>query len=405
MNENINNIHSLPAAATFLAGGEVRLFPDHLCELPDKEWAVWRSVALRGAGFPSDWVLRLASEDCAATVNDLFAAEAELLAAREAAVNVLQKHFHLTEVSDRVHLINAMRSIRKGKLPKAHPFIAEIEIGLAALRDAHDRQTNAVENFKRSYELSVAQTSQNMRDAINDDRFREAIIWQNRHAFHNGIESLCKKSSDTRTAKQRQQESLVASYLQRYCVKNDTIGFFGPVAWASIVSDAGSLRVEPGAEMLEVRNVRFEGWCIDTLAETAFTRQRAAPVASLPAASRSSIWKAQCCTSRAGKALKLGDREAAILRGCDGERVAKTLAAEMVERGEAKSAGEVYRILEVLNSRGLITWTLDVALSLHPERSLRRQLERVEDERLRTSGSTNAGRARGGASICGSRGR
>ena len=84
------------------------------------------------------------------------------------------------------------------------------------------------------------------------------------------------------------------------------------------------------------------------------------------------------------KALKIGEREAAILRGCDGERVAKTLAAEIVERGEASSAEEVYRILEVLNSRGLITWTLDVALSLHPERSLRRQLERIEDERLRT---------------------
>ena len=357
------------------------MLPAHLCELPDKEWAVWRSVALRGAGFPSDWVLKLASEDCAAAVNDLFEAEAELLSARETAIDVLQKHFHQTEVSDRVHLINAMRSIKKGKLPKAHPFAGEIETALIALRDAHARQTSALENFKRSYELSVMQTSQVIRDAINEDRFREAIIWQNRHAFHNGIESLCKQRS--RTAKQRQQESLVVSYLQRYCVKNDTIGFFGPVAWAKIVSDAESSRVEPGAGLLEVRNVRFEGWCIDALAET-LSRDKALRLWLAPRRVPFVHVEGSMLHLAGAKALKIGEREAAILRGCDGERVAKTLAAEIVERGEASSAEEVYRILEVLNSRGLITWTLDVALSLHPERSLRRQLERIEDERLRT---------------------
>jgi hypothetical protein len=386
MSENINNIHSqsTTTAAVFVDDGLQRL-PAHLCELPDKEWAVWRSVALRGAGFPAGWVLNLAAKDCARAVNDLFEAEAELLRAREAAIDVLQQHFHRTEVSDRVHLINAMRSIRKGKLPKAYPFVDEIETSLVALRDAHARQTAALESFEQRYELSVAQTSQAIREAINDDRFREAIIWQNRHAFHNGIEPLSRRSSDSsaRTAKQRQQESLVASYLQRYCVKNDTIGFFGPVAWANIVSHDESLRVEPGAEMLEVRNVRFEGWCIDALAETLSQDKRLRPWLA-PRRVPFVHLEGSMLHLTGGKALKIGEREAAILRGCDGERVAKAVAEEMVEQGVVGSTGEVYRILEVLNSRGLITWTLDVALSLHPERSLRRQLERVEDERLRT---------------------
>jgi hypothetical protein len=382
MNENFNNIHSLPAGTeAIFAGGGIHVLPAHLCELPDKEWAVWRSVALRGAGFPSDWVLKLAWEDCAAAVNDLFAAEAELISAREAAINVLQKHFHQTEVSDRVHLINAMRNIRKGKLPKPHPFNAEIETSLAALRDAHARQATALENFKQTYELSVTQTSQALREAINDDRFREAIIWQNRHAFHNGIEALCKRSS--RTAKQRQQASLVASYLQRYCVKNDTIGFFGPVAWARIVSEAESSKIEPGADLLEVRNVRFEGWCIDTLAETLAKNKELRPWLA-PRRVPFIHLEGSTLHLAGGKALKIGEREAAILRGCDGERVAKTLAAELVQRGEAGSEGEVYRVLEVLNGRDLITWNLDVALSLYPERSLRRQLQRIEDETLRT---------------------
>lgn len=383
MSENLNYIYSLPASTGALfAGSGLQRLPAHLCELPDSEWAVWRSVALRGAGFPSNWVLRLASEECAASVNDLFAAETELASAQETALKVLQDHFHQTDASDRVHLINAMRSIKKGKLPKPHVFTSEIETTLIALRDAHAHQSTARENFKRSYEQSVANTSQAIREAINDDRFREAIIWQNRHAFHNGIESLCKRDSGGRTAKQRQQESLVASYLQRYCVKNDTIGFFGPVAWAKVVSDDGALNVEPGVEMLEVRNVRFEGWCIDALAEKLSQDKTLRPWLA-PRRIPFVHLEGSTLHVAGGKTLNLGEREAAIVRGCDGEHTAQAIAAEIVERGEAANATEVYRILEVLESKGLIAWTLDVALSLHPERSLRRQLERVEDENLR----------------------
>lgn len=220
---------------------------------------------------------------------------------------------------------------------------------------------------------------------MQQSRFREALIWQNRHAFHTGIEPLLRRTPGTnsRSSKHRQHEEMVATSLQRYCLKNDTIGFFGPMGWGRFGSHGDALRVEPGAEMLEVRNVRFEGWCIDALAETLSRDKELRPWLS-PRRVPFVHLEDSMLHLAGGKALKLGEREAAILRGCDGEQVAKALAAELVERGEAGSAGEVYRILEVLNSKGLITWALDVALSLHPERSLRRQLERVEDERLRT---------------------
>ena len=134
--------------------------------------------------------------------------------------------------------------------------------------------------------------------------------------------------------------------------------------------------------MLEVRNVRFEGWCIDALSEKLSKDKRLRPWLS-PRRIPFIHLEDSTLHLAGGKTLKLGEREAAILRGCDGERLAKSLAAEMVQRGQAGNEAEVYRILEVLTGRDLLTWTLDVALSLHPERSLRRQLERVEDATLR----------------------
>ena len=71
----------------------------------------------------------------------------------------------------------------------------------------------------------------------------------------------------TRGSKDRQDEELVANYLQRYCVKNDTIGFFGPVGWARLKEDGAGLDVRPGPALLAERNVSFKVWSHDALAE------------------------------------------------------------------------------------------------------------------------------------------
>src|SRR5690349_24981784 len=57
-------------------------------------------------------------------------------------------------------------------------------------------------------------------------RFREALTWQNRAALSNAVDHL---SSPALTGRQRRRLETVASYWQRYCAKNDTIGFFGPL--------------------------------------------------------------------------------------------------------------------------------------------------------------------------------
>jgi hypothetical protein len=63
-----------------------------------------------------------------------------------------------------------------------------------------------------------------------DPLFREAVIWQSRMAFETQVSKIAGEPSET-GSKRRQRETVVASYWQRYCAKNDTIGFFGPLAW------------------------------------------------------------------------------------------------------------------------------------------------------------------------------
>src|SRR5207244_7037576 len=71
---------------------------------------------------------------------------------------------------------------------------------------------------------------------------------------------------EPRNVRGRLHESTVVRYLQRYLLKNDTIGFFGPVGWATRSADLAGLRVAPGAGLLAARTTHFEMWAVDEFA-------------------------------------------------------------------------------------------------------------------------------------------
>jgi hypothetical protein len=99
-----------------------------------------------------------------------------------------------------------------------------------------------------------------------DPLFGEAVTWQNRAAYANAVVKVA-AGSQTKPSRARQREEVVASYWQRYCAKNDTIGFFGPLAWGRVVDDGPPLHARCGA-LVARRDVHFEAWAIQALAET-----------------------------------------------------------------------------------------------------------------------------------------
>ncbi|MGH9650230.1 MAG: lantibiotic dehydratase, partial [Terriglobales bacterium] len=225
--------------------------------------------------------------------------------------------------------------------------------------------------------------------AASSPRFTEAVIWQNRGAWRRAIKHQLRKptGASNRAHKRRQHEELIAIYLQRYCMKNDTIGFFGPVGWAHFVPEGEALEVRPGPGLLATRTVDFEGWCIDALAESLARDQSLRPwlaprrlpfVGLAPGA----------MTLPGGATIKLPPKEAAVLAACDGQRTAKEVAAGLMsDRALAvRSEAAVYQCLDTFCKRGVIAWTLEVPLQRRADQRLRSLLEGVRDERLRRAG-------------------
>jgi hypothetical protein len=104
-----------------------------------------------------------------------------------------------------------------------------------------------------------------LRAVARDPLFRTAVTWQNRAAVHNAVAKIAAGAAAP-GSRQRQREEAVASYWQRYCAKNDTIGFFGPLAWGHAADDGPAIQASCG-QLVSESTVHFEAWAIQALAE------------------------------------------------------------------------------------------------------------------------------------------
>ena len=139
------------------------------------DWRWWRQIVVRGAGFPATGVLRLASEDLARKADSL---------------------------------VNA------------------------------DRTSEAWRAFREEFGQAAVDLATELQSIASRDDFLRAVTWQNHRLMDRAIRPFLRwdPARDTRRRSRRREEELIASYWQRYCVKNDTIGFFGPSAYMALAS-------------------------------------------------------------------------------------------------------------------------------------------------------------------------
>ena len=279
------------------------------------DWRWWRQVLVRGAGFPAAGVLRLANEDLARKADSL---------------------------------------VNTGRGSEAWLAFRE-EFGKAAVELASELQSIA-----------------------SQDDFLRAVTWQNHRLMDRAIRPFLRwdPAKDARRRSRRREEELIASYWQRYCVKNDTIGFFGPSGWGSL-GDGARTRFAPGERVLRSSEVFFEAWAIDRLAEViekipgmrAWLTPRRLSFINLDG---------NALVEPIGRQVVLAPEQASVLRLCDGT----TRVHDIAPRANLDLPA-VLEILAELQRRRWISWKLELPVSPWPERDLRRFLEGVGDEKAR----------------------
>lgn len=288
------------------------------------EWALRRDVAVRSAGFPADGVLKLVSPRAARLADAL---------------------------------------LDHG--PASEPDWAA---------------------FGESYRAAVAGIEREVQDIAARPEFQCAVAWQNHPALKLGVLPLLRRrpGAEPRTSKYRQREDLVASYWQRYCVKNDTIGSFGPVGWTTLTADSAT-SFRPASQLLASREVFFETWAIDRLAATIAEHDgMTAWLAPRRAAFLHIDVGASTVFVPGRRGIPVESVVIDCLLRCEGRLAAAHIAADLVKAGRARAEEEVLRTLADLRKRRWISWTLSLAASPHAERELRDRIADIGSAPLRS---------------------
>jgi hypothetical protein len=288
-------------------------------------WTAWPLAAVRGAGFPAAGLLPLASAEAAAAADGLLDAPPGTDSARAA-------------------------------------YLGAFDAGLSATGAAID---------------AVAA----------DPRFQLALRWQNRGALPVVLRRLAEAAGGPRPRNQarRQYEQLVARYWQRYCAKNDTIGFFGPVGWAE-VGGAPRTSAESGPALVRRQSVSFESWAVQALAETLERDARLRPWLTVRLQPHLAV-DGRLLRQPRQPPVRLGPGEALVAARCDGSRCARAIAAELLADPGDSGLGteaDVFLLLENLRARGLVRWAFDVPLGPSSALHLRAALDGIADEAART---------------------
>ena len=366
---------------------------EDLIELPGSRWAVWRCMVLRGAGFPVSHVLRLSSPECGAAADRLDAAEQSAKSRRAFAHGEIDRALAAIHSSGewdvsqtRAPLLRGRKRVEAGKVPQSPTGDPQVDAALEAFRAATEEVEAVRENFSRAYAEAVVHTSKEIRSIFDEDMFREAVMWQNRHAVNRIAQSFSRHPPGARDRNQRRDEELLANYLQRYCVKNDTIGFFGPVGWARFFPQDEAIITQPGSGLVNSRTVYFEFWGIKALADKIAADPQVLRFAS-PRRMPYVFVENTTLHLPMTPPMKLPPVMAAALRACDGKRTARDIAA-LLRTNPAfglRSDEEVYEMFRQLQARKVLAWEFSLPLVAGTEKRLRRRLERIEPENLRAT--------------------
>ena len=286
----------------------------HEIALGGTPWRLWRDACVRGAGFPA----------------------------------------------------RRVSALRTDALADAADALADA----ASAADSCGQPVGAWRSYETTYRAAAKRLSRAIAEIARDPLFREAVIWQNPGMVENCLDRISAEAP--RNVKGRLRELAVAAYLQRYCLKNDTIGFFGPVGWASLTGDDG-LVVAPGCALLAGRTTYFECWAIDEVARVIAGREQV-PGWLRPRREPSALLAGGQLHVTGRKPTVLSGGQSRLLMRCDGHRTVGELAVQEPDAAE---------LLAGLRDLGAVRIDLAVPVQARPEQWLRRELERIGDPAVR----------------------
>lgn len=231
----------------------------------------WEDVFVRSAGFAAADIDCLEDRELRETWARWFRAN---LRARELASRVVREARRVNSTTPETKLPKSLfRQLERLETPRPEPDLPGVPEYLHAVE-----QFRAIDaEILSSWGPAQERTSRALFEKVTTDpRFQEAVLLQNpvlyeRYIRRDATERQWERSPEGLDKKTRrrlkERRALYAAYLQRLCLKNDTISFFGPVGWGRATASEPS-SFAPGPSWLDRRKLFLEHWAANAIAST-----------------------------------------------------------------------------------------------------------------------------------------
>ncbi|MBZ4319935.1 lantibiotic dehydratase [Streptomyces huiliensis] len=295
---------------------------------PGARWELHPHFILRGTGFPFAPLDSVSFPETSDRIDALLDAEEALKAAADAAVARLRPREAVTDGRLRRRLWKSLSRLRP--LPEDEELDgleAPARSLLDAYRTAHHRRERAEDEARRVFGRELPARRSALHRLAGDERFREAVWLSSPQMYERGLRRYLATAPDTpRTGPVRSLERQVAGYLQRFCAKNETASFFGPINYGDFAEPGDEV---PRAGGVTRRHAYVAYWVIRALADVIaadpqvqpYLRPRLSPLVRFDAAGPT-------LTLPDDRVVEAHGPAAAVLPLLDGKRTVADLARE-----------------------------------------------------------------------------
>ncbi|SCG49770.1 thioesterase domain-containing protein [Micromonospora halophytica] len=238
------------------------------------------------------------------------------------------------------------------------------------------------DRFDTEFAQATAAAARRFAELAADPLLREAVTWQNRGALVLLDALVAGGPQPRRNNKHRDRERTLLKYWQRYCGKNETVGFFGPGCWVTVDPTRPEVAdVRPGPGLTRRRWVPFESWALaayaDRLGTDLAVRRWWPPLLAPQLSLRDRT------VLRPGRPpVTLTPVEAALLAAADGRPAVELVTDPAVGLRRPEDG---YALLDRLVERELITWDAALPVSPEAERVLTGRIDAIGDEAVRAA--------------------
>jgi hypothetical protein len=314
--------------------------------MPEHAWVLFPTFILRSTGFPFGWIQNLAFPETSAALDALIACEDEIAGHR----TVLQNRLREGDPASIPVRRRAWKHVNKWQAPRVDAQdLKNLPPDLPPLIGVWDGLLHRREELQTSaggcFEGEMACRRRALRGIAQDAWFQEAVWLSSPQMYEHGLERYLRHWDErARPSDIRSAERQIVSFLQRFCAKNDTTSFFGPINYGDfeVPAEAPS---GPGPEHIGIRRGTIAYWAANAIAEAMardgsilpYLTPRRLPLARLDPAAR---------TLLVGRSARIAfDAVAArTFELCNGERTIESLAAMLAVSTE--HALEIVRRLE-----------------------------------------------------------